>query len=149
MPITTLDTGFLNHIVELEATSAAAADATMLTGQRQWMYPPLGAWDGDTSNITGMNDAFDRAALNTQYEDLVSDQTQESTIGEVMITKLQVDYIAALERAFRTRHCSSVRAKLHAAARRRGMGTTAGPFTGSVVLWLTRLLQAAHDDPNP
>ncbi len=148
MPVTTLDSKFLGHIENMETTSTAADQATMLDGQRQWMYPPLEGWSGDPRDIRGMSAAFDRTALNEQYVDLISDKTQECKIGETMATKLQVDYVAAMERGFRTRHCSSIRAKIHAAARRRGMGSPSGPLTGGVSLWLQRLLQAAHSDPN-
>lgn len=145
--VTELHEEFLRHIEQLEKTSKAADEASCLTGQRKWMNPPLQGWSGDPQDITGLNKAFTRKAMNALYVAIMRDETPNGTIGETMVLKLMVDYIAALERAFRTRHCSSVRAKLHAAGRRRGQGSKDGLFTGSVVLWLERLLLAAHDDP--
>ncbi len=145
MPIPGLDVEFLDQISALETTSAAAADATTLEAQRQWMLPPASAWSGNPRDVAGMNDAFDRTDLNSQYITIVSDGSY--TVGEGAVTKLQLVYIATIERGFRTRHCSSVRSKIHAMGRRRGMGMAAGPFTGNTVLWLQRLLQAAQDDP--
>jgi hypothetical protein len=144
---TSPDPEFLDQISKMEEASSAADKATTLKGQRQWMYPPLQGWDGDPQNITGMNKAFIRAHLNDLYKKILAQASPTGTVGEAMAVKLQVDYIAALERAFRTRHCSSVRAKIHAASRRRGQGNPDGVFTSSVVLWIERLLFAAHDDP--
>jgi hypothetical protein len=146
IPVNQPDPNFLEHIDKFEEVSEAAAKASLLDGQRKWAYPPLNGWNGDPQAITDMNKAFDRNDLNAQYQELIKDKTQEGKIGEVMVTKLQVDYIAAAERAFRTRHCSSVRARLHSAARRRGQGDKKGIFTGGVVLHLQRLLDAAHKE---
>jgi len=145
MPIITApDPEFMDQITELESVSKAADEAAMLIGQRKWMYPPLQGWDGDPRKISDMNKAFVRKNLNKTYVTIMSDTTQKGTIGEIMILKLQIDYIASLERAFRTRFCSSVRARMHSAARRRGQGNPQGLFTGSIVLWLKRILTAAH-----
>lgn len=146
MPLT-LDPDFQAHVDEIELTSTAAADAVCLLGQRKWHYPPLNTWSGNPLDITGTTNAFLRTNLNQEYVDAINDIDQQSTVGDGMVLKLQIDYIAALERAFRTRHASSVRCKIHAAARRRGMGDSGGVFSGNVVLWLTRLIEAAHDDP--
>lgn len=138
-------TEFTPQLGAMELTSEAAAMATLLTGQRRWMYPPLSGWSGDPSDIQGMNDAFNRSNLNNTYVQIVSDPNGAGTIGESMVVKLQVDYIAALERAFRTRHSSSIRAKLQAASRRRGQGdATNGVFAATVNGWLLRLIYAAH-----
>ena len=67
-----------------------------------------------------------------------------------MVTKIQIDYIASLERAFRTRQASSVRCKIHASARRRGHAASGGLYdsaSGGLAVWLQRMLDAAHDDP--
>lgn len=148
MPITTLDTDFLNHLDAMKTVSTAADEATILQNQRQWMYPPLNGWSGNPLDIVDMNNAFDRTNLNNQYITIIDDLTHEDKIGTVMATKLQLDYIAAMERAFRTRHCSSVRAKIHAAARRRGQGSSNGVFTGSIVPWMLYFIQSANDDPD-
>ncbi len=42
---------------------------------------------------------------------------------------------------------SQRKAKIHAAGRRRGQGNSSGPFSGSVTVWLLRMLEMAHDDP--
>jgi hypothetical protein len=145
--VTALDPEFLVQIEELVLTSAAAHAASVLVGQREWMYPPLQGWSGDPQAISDMNKAFIRDTLNALYKQVLNDMDRVGTVGESMVLKLQVDYIAAIERAFRTRHCSSVRARLHSASRRQGQAHSNGVFGGSVLVWLERLIAAAHDDP--
>lgn len=145
--VLSLDPEFLDQLTALVDTSNAAYEATSLTGQRKWMYPPLQGWNGDPNDITDANKAFIRDNLNQTYKDIIDNISNDGTIGESMVVKLQVDYIAALERAFRTRYCSSVRARVHAAARRRSQGSSAGAFSSTIVTWLEQLIFAAHDDP--
>ena len=145
--VTDPDPEFVDQLTNLEDSSTAASKATLLTGQRKWTYPPLNGWDGNPFNIVGMNDAFKRKNLNYIYLQILGDPEKAGTIGELMALKLQIDYVAALERAFRSRHCSSIRAKIHAAARKRGQGDTKGLFTGNVKENIINVLFAAHDYP--
>ncbi len=144
--VTAPDPEFTNHIATMESTSLAAYKATLLIGQRQWMYPPVSGWSGHPYDIVGLNTAFDRSHLNSVYVQIMMDQQGAGNIGESMAVKLQVDYIAALERAFRTRYCSSIRAKLHAASRKQGQSdSTAGLFSATVTGWILNIITAAHD----
>lgn len=145
-----LDAVFLAHLEKLQEVADANAAATCLGGQRQWSMPPLNGWSGDTMDISGMNAAFDRTELNHTYQEVISDEQQRGRQGEAGVLKLQLDYIAARERSFRTRHASSIRCKIHAAARRGGHAAAGGLFdtaSGSIAIWLQRLLAAAHADP--
>ncbi len=150
-----LDWDFLGHLERLLSVSAGCASETLLTEfpetQREWYNPPLNGWSGDPMDIVGLNKAFARTNLNDVYVEIMEDSTQNGRIGEAMIVKIQIDYIAALERAYRTRQSSSVRARIHSAARRQGHAQSGGLFdtgSGSLAIWLTRLLDAAHDDPS-
>jgi hypothetical protein len=145
--VTSLNEEFIDQLFAAAGVSSAADDATMLNGQRQWMLPPSNGWNGDPQDIVGMNLAFKRDNLNAQYQSVLGTPEHKGTVGEAMVVKLQIDYVAALERAFRTRHCSSIRAKIHAAGRRRGQGDTSKGLWAGNVLWLERMLFAAHDDP--
>jgi hypothetical protein len=141
--VLTLDPRFLALLDDLMEAETSAADAQKLTGQRIWYMPTGTSYGGDPTDIPGINDAFDRSNINDNYPDVLRNHTE----GEAMVLKLQADYIAAMERAFRTRHASSVRLRLHAAARHSGHGDAAGPLGGSVKLWIERLLEAAHKTP--
>ena len=145
-----LDAAFLAHLETLKDVALANADASCGVGQRTWYVPPLNEWSGDPLDLINMKSAFDRTAINTLYVQVVSNTDQDGRIGEAMLLKLQLDYIAALERSYRTRHASSVRCRIHAAARRAGHASSGGLFdtgSGTIALWLTRLLAAAHSDP--
>jgi len=137
---------FLAHIDAIVESSQAASDATCLEGQRRWDYPPTGlGWYGDPYDLANMNGAFDRTPFNTDYVAVIS--TPGQRVGEAIVIKLQLDYIAMMERAFRTRHASSIRCKLHASSRRGGHANLDGPFKGTMVAYLTGLLGAAFNDP--
>ncbi len=113
--------------------------------QRRWYIPP--GWAGDVLNIPGLNAAYDRSAINNLYIQVVSTNPLGRQ-GEAMVLKLQLDYIAALERGFRTRQASSVRCRIHAAARRNGHSAALyDTGSGTLVIWLNQLLSAAHSDP--
>jgi hypothetical protein len=145
-----LDDKFVAHLGALFDVNEANAAAACSGAPSAWYYPPLDEWTGDPRDIKGMNAAFDRTAINELYEEVVGDPLRQGRQGEAVVLKLQLDYIAALERSFRTRHASSVRSKIHAAARRKGHGASGGlydPSGGDIVLWLQRLLAAAHSDP--
>lgn len=146
---------FQDHLAAIAAFSNAAADATQLSGQRMWMLPPVsaqdtyypGTWDGDPWSWVSMIYAWNRAEINDDYSTIIGDPAQEVGSGEAMVVKLQMDYIATMERAFRTRHASSVRCRIHAAARRIGHGSATGPLQGTIVTWLTRIWEAANNNP--
>jgi hypothetical protein len=150
--VTQIDPKFLAHLDCLADVNEAAADASCLSGQRKWYNPPADGWSGDPQDIEGLNKAFDRDNLNTLYKQVVTDRHQRGRQGDAMFLKLQIDYLSALERAYRTRQASSVRCKIHAARRCRGHSSDGGLYDtggGQIVIWLQRLLSAAHTDPSP
>lgn len=144
MIVPELNEDFVNHMQVLQDTAEANGAATCLDGQRKWYYPPLNGWSGNVTDITGMNDAFARDDLGTQYQ-AVNTAASGGTIGESMVVKLQNDYIAAAERAFRTRHASSVRCRIHAASRRKGHGNSLGIFStnGNIQGWLNNIIASS------
>ena len=144
-----LDEAFLDHLQALADYTTAGFGATCLEAQRQWYMPPLNGWSGNPLDIPETTLAFDRDALNAVYIAVVSDDAQRGRIGAASVLKLQIDYIAALERSFRTRHATSVRCRIHAGGRRRGHGASGGLFdtgNGNIALWLNRMLSAANTD---
>lgn len=148
--ITDLDADFLDHMDALRDTAAAAAGATCMSEQRLWYTPFLNAWSGDPTDIQGMNSAYRREGLNNDYVTVADDPEQVGRIGEQMVIKLQLDYIAALERSFRTQCATSIRCKIHAAARKKGHGQTGGLFDisgGPLATWLAEMMQSSHTDP--
>lgn len=98
-----------------EASSLAAQGADV----RQWYVPDLGTgWDGDPFNMAGVAAAFSRAEPTENYQAFFF--YQFGTAGDCVAAKMQSDYLACQERAYRLRHLTPVRASAHACARHRG-----------------------------
>jgi hypothetical protein len=79
--------------------------------------------------IADLGSTYDRAAINTNYVDCLSDGDSPGTVGDVVAVKTQGDILATMERGFRARHASSIRCRAHAAARRQGHGHAKGIFS--------------------
>lgn len=99
------------------------AEASSLASQgmdvRQWYVPDLGTgWDGDPFNMAGVAQAFSRAEIAESYQGFFFDAY--GTAGDCIAAKVQSDYLACQERAYRLRHLTPVRAAAHACARQRG-----------------------------
>jgi len=91
---------------------------------RVWMVPLGGTWDGDLTNIIGIAAAFDRGDINPDA--MLS--LMYGSPGEHDGKLLELAYVATLERSFRIRHQTPVRALCHCAGRQQAHGSTSGIF---------------------
>ena len=120
---------FSDLLVRLQAASLVHAKAAISQVQQQWDGPaPVGSWSGNPLELDTLADAFDRDEVNDEYVTCLT-SVPPGTTGDVSSLRMQVDYVAGAERAYRTRHCSSIRAAMHAAARRQGHGQDGGVYT--------------------
>jgi len=109
------------------------------THPRRWMIPPLNGWDGNPFEIKDMEKPFDRKELNeTAQADFEDDE--KGTTGLISGYLLQICYLAMMERSFRTRHMSPVRAMMHCAGRRKGHGHEEGIHTGDILNYIQDVL---------
>lgn len=140
MPDKSPDTNFQKLLQELQ--KHAKKMATVFEGdekeQPQWQMPPMRDWDGNVLDITKMHKPFARDELNEQYKDALHDDT--ATTADCMGTKVQLDYMAMMERAFRLRHTTLIRSVMHAAGRIKAHGDDAGVHTGGVLQYVQDLL---------
>jgi len=116
--------------------------ARYLTGDtypRRWMLPPLRGWNGDPLEITDIKKPFDREAINTEAD---SDFSGEGTVGVGAGKTLEICYIAMMERAFRIRHMTPIRAMMHAAGRRSAHGNNNGIHTGDILTYIQDMLKS-------
>lgn len=122
-----IHTVFQTRLVQL--ASLAANFAATLTGtQRLWQIPAELATQ-DLLHVSGLHElAWDREPINKQYAQVMQTAAAPGTVGDVCSLKIQNDYNAVEERAFRARHASVVRCMVHAHGRRKGQGE-AGIFT--------------------
>jgi hypothetical protein len=124
MPIGMLYENFVNQGQQLRSTDEAIALALLEQGQRDWQVPVLGAI-GDLS-VPGLADAYDRTEIADAYNIMITNK--EGSVGDAMSAKLQSDYLASQERAYRLRSVGPVRCAMHAAARRYAHGLPDGAF---------------------
>jgi hypothetical protein len=124
MSVVVLYDRFVTQLAALQAYDIAIGAANVEFGnQRQWMVPDLGS---GSFTIPGFAGAFDRSEPATGYGE--SFTSENGSAGDAMAAKLQSDYLAAQERAYRSRKNSKIRCGFHAATRRTAHGAAAGVF---------------------
>lgn len=101
-------------------------------------------WDGDLFNLEGISQAFSRDELDEDFLKVI-DPANPGVIGDLVSISLQGDWLATMERAFRARHQTPVRAWMHAAGRRKGHGHNAGVINQGLLRYVENLLQAAKN----
>lgn len=113
---------FNTRLKELKQQAEAQAMEFKGAGSRPWNIPAdLTALHlfKNISSLHGDEDTgFDRTKINEKYEECFQDAEDLGTTGDVIGLKLQMDYLAAAERAFRFRHASTPRLLTHAMSRR-------------------------------
>lgn len=141
-----VDTVFRERVTELQQHAQQQAAAVTDGEQRRWQMPTLEGWAGDTLDVIAMEAPFDRAALAANHQEVIRNPEDPGTVSDLIALKLQSDYLACLERAFRTRHRTSVRSRIHAAARRRGHGDQAGIFVGGVLQYISNIIRQGSSE---
>lgn len=117
---------FQRLIDSIKSGLKSISQAQQGTAQRKWLAPD--DWQGDPFNIAEIHKpAFDREAINTNYLELFTTDSKAGA-GDAGSLKIQLDYVAIAERAFRSRHASHVRCLAHTAARHAGQAHDAGVF---------------------
>lgn len=132
---------FKNNAEQLRVDAENVEKATLGTAQRKWQIAPLGQWGGDPLDIPGISEKFDRDEIHQNYAACLSDYTNPGTVADTQALKLQNDWLTMQERAFRARHCTSVRAAIHAAARRSGHAHPQGVIQTGVVKYVEDILK--------
>jgi hypothetical protein len=123
MPIGHLDSNYVAQSNTLADYGTTDGDANLEQDQRMWMVPEL---NGASWDIPGWAAAYSRKGIGDVYTQVLS--YPSGSAGDAMAMKMQSDYVATQERAYRLRQLSPVRACMHAAARRLGHGQDNGIF---------------------
>jgi len=124
MPLGQLDANFITQSYYLREYAYYISLANAGIEQRFWMVPGLGA-EGDLSP-EGLAFAYDRDPISEAYAEALT--SPEGTVGDGMSLKMQSDYLAAQERAYRLRSQGPVRCCMHASGRRYGHAQDNGTF---------------------
>lgn len=137
-------TSTLDAIVEANRAAYEGAEAG---GGRKWFAPPTNeGWDGNPQDIPGLATAFDRQEIETNYEEVFQDPSNVGTVGDVISLKTQSDYVACVERAYRSRHATSVRCIAHHLGRRRGHGDAESLFNAGITKFAQDALIASQEN---
>ena len=114
-----IHTVFFNRLQDLQTQAGQLADAHAGAGQRVWQTPA--GFTNDLLAIGALHEpAFNRELINDNYLDAMKAADDPGTVGDIVSLKLQMDYNATEERAFRLRHATLCRCAAFAAGRRRG-----------------------------
>ncbi len=112
---------FHTRLSDLREQAKLMQNAMQGKAHRSWQIPE--GFTGSLLDIAQLhNPAFDRGELNTNYETATSDPSKAGTTGDLISLKLQIDYNACEERAFRARHTTLCRAMCLGHGRRYGQG---------------------------
>jgi hypothetical protein len=128
-------------ITALQQAAAAQRDAIKL-GQPAAPFAPA-AWNGDPLDIENLGEAFHRRDLYDAFRRAVGSAAADATIGDLMTILLQGDFLAAAERAFRSRHAGYVRSATHAAARQQGHAHADGLLANVLTNYVKQLASLA------
>jgi hypothetical protein len=139
-----LHTRFTAQVQQLAAEAGLMHKSVTAGEPRPWQLGDLNGWDGNVTDIPGMAKPFDRSEIGQNFADVYQPK-EPGTVGDAATLRVQNDYLAAMERAFRTRHASSVRAAIMAAGRRNGHGSDQGPLLDGVIRYAQDLLKAGQE----
>jgi len=118
---------FTNLISLFRSTNKQNSTAQQGQGQRTWQIPT--DLTTDIRNVPQLHKpSFDRTEINTNYTEIHKPDNLTAGVGDAGSLKVQLDYVAIAERAFRSRHASHIRCLTHTAARYAGHSNEAGVF---------------------
>jgi len=114
-PKSAIDTNFNRYLEKLRINAAVLQNAFQGKTQRKWL-----AVDNAGLDPSVLPDRLlERKNLNAAYDEITGSGTP-GTLGDIIATKLQLDYLAMAERAARARAVSLPRAAALAHGRRYG-----------------------------
>lgn len=111
---------FNDQVAALIEQNGKCAKASSDDGAgRVWMNGAFGSngWNGDVTDLTAMRKAFDRSEVIDTMNEVMQKENPGTTADKIAM-KFQSDYLASLDRAYRTRHASAVRSEIFSASRR-------------------------------
>lgn len=117
---------FRTQTDKLRTDAETNAKAYQLQEQRVWMAPEKGDWDGNLFDLAGLAKPFKRDENHEDYLNACQDKSSPGTANDLIAAQLQGDFLGTYERAFRERHKTSIRTRLHAAGRCFGTGHEKG-----------------------
>lgn len=140
LPTPKTDVGklFSKRLTELADFQTKNAAAALNQGPAVWCRPEeiTKSYASDAGNKQ-VSEAFSRQEQEKWFDEATKDRKDRGVRGDFMQIQLQGDFLACLERAYRTRHLSSVRSRIHPAARLQGTGHEYGVLRQGILGYIT------------
>jgi len=124
---------FRQSVEALVASAKGEWESATNKGPAKNYEPALNGWSGDLFDLEGMSKAFSREENKVDMQKAIADARKSGTVGDLIASVKQGDYLAVQERAFRLKHCGRVRATVHAGARMYGHQHKAGLLNKGVI----------------
>lgn len=139
----TVDAQFSSLMTDMTTFSDKIADYIKSDGtQRLWMIPTASGWTFNPTQIAGMATPFDRSGPNATYAAEYTGSGDDE-IRVIMGTHVEIHYMGMMERAFRERHRTVVRAQYLLGGRRLAHGDASyGVHKASVQGYVQELFTA-------
>lgn len=120
-----IDANFRILLAKLVAANATLRDSILSGGISTWFKPRDNV---DTLDLSTIGEAFSRESLGSLFREVVAPTAgaPPGRVADLISILTQGDFMATAERAYRNRHMTSTRMRLHAAARARGHADSRG-----------------------
>src|SRR5687768_6232711 len=133
-----VDPNFEKQLRKLKDDARVQEEALRKGGQVKWMRPLN--WNGNPADYAGIHQALNRDTANSQFVDAVKDARTPGVTGDLIAATLMIDYLGAMERAYKDRvTMTKPRRVAHTAGRKKGHGSDTGPFIQLAVEYLRRV----------
>jgi hypothetical protein len=140
-----IDPAFEAILEDIQEQAAAEVSGRSVGDQVLWARPA--AWDGNVYDLSAFSAPFARDASNADYVSAVEDPDNPGVTGDLVVSTIQIDFLATQERAYRNRHTMRrPRAVAHVLARLQGHASPVGPI-GGMLDYVRVLLQRAKEPP--
>jgi len=123
----------------LDMQKYAASVAKSLAGGKPAVYFRPEGLTAPLSDGDAISPSFTRQQQEDDFVAAVKDSEQPGTVGDLHLVSLQGDFLAMMERAYRARHASSVRTRVHACGRAMGQAAETGVIRGGMLGFVEQL----------
>jgi hypothetical protein len=106
-----------------------------------WYTPEMKSWSGDVFKPEDIAKLFERKQHEEEFDKAVADASDPGTSNDLIVSTLQGDMLASMDRSYRGRLRTSARNKAHAAARRRGHGHEDGTIKAVEIGYIERSIK--------
>lgn len=137
-PKTDVGTLFNKRLVELAEIQTKNGQAALNQGAAAWCRPAeiTKSYNSDEGNKQ-VGEVFSRQEQEKWFDEATKNPKDRGTRGDFYQIQLQGDFLACMERAYRTRHLSTLRSRIHPAARLEGTGHEYGVIRQGILGYIT------------